>query len=166
MNHLLFAYNWKNRFLDSEPVVSRFPSNTCGNSDILPHNPAELHPAPCMCVVCHVHGSGPRCTLKQNVFSLILLIPLEELINQKRGIYRHHILYPLWFGPPFPYDVRILKGKVSLGPNQMKIDLRKVFMEIIIYFWKRKTMETLGHALMRTLIDTLWDPTNNIRIFV
>ena len=68
---------------------------------------------------------------------------------------RHHILYPLRLKPLFSNDVRILKPMVGLGPNQVKIDLRKVFMEIIIYFWKRKTMETLGHALMRTLIDTL-----------
>ena len=47
---------------------------------------------------------------------------------------KHFILYPLQLGPPFPNDVRILKSKVGLGPNQMKIDLKKVFMENITYF--------------------------------
>ena len=47
---------------------------------------------------------------------------------------RHHILYPLQLGSPFPNDVIILKSKVDLGPNQMKIDLRKVFMKNITYF--------------------------------
>ena len=77
----------------------------------------ELHPALCMRVVCHVCGLGSSRTSKQNVLSLILLILLPKLINQKRGNCRHCILYPLQFGPPFPNDIEILKPKVGLGPN-------------------------------------------------
>ena len=69
--------------------------------------------------VCHVHGLGPSHTSKQNVLSFLLLIPLAKLMNQKRSICRHRILYPLQLGPPFPNDVEILKSKVGLGPNQM-----------------------------------------------
>ena len=53
---------------------------------------------------------------------------------------RLRILYPLQLGPPFPNDGSILKPKISLGLNQMKIDLKKVFMESITYFWKNKTI--------------------------
>ena len=67
--------------------------------------------------VCHVHRLGPSHTLKQNVLSLILLIPLVKLTNQKMGICRHHILYPLRLGLPFYNDVEILRPKVGLGPN-------------------------------------------------
>ena len=135
VSHSPFACNWQTKFLGSEPVVAHFPSNTCGILNIrIPHNSAELHPAPCMHIVCCVHGLGLSYTLKRNVLSLILLIPLVELMNQKRGICRHRILYPLQLRPPFPNDARILKPKVGLGPNQMKIDLRKVVMENITYF--------------------------------
>ena len=62
---------------DSVPTVAHFLSNKGGNSDIrIPHNSAELYPAPCMCVVFHVHGLGPSCMLKQNVLCPTLLIPL------------------------------------------------------------------------------------------
>ena len=90
-----------------------------------------------MHVVCHVRRLGLSRTTKQNVLSLILLIPLVELMNQKRGIYRHHILYPLQLGPLFLNDVRILMPKVGLGLNQIKIGLRKVFMKNITYFWNK-----------------------------
>ena len=137
MSYSPFACNWQNRFWNSEPVVSRFPSNRGGNSNIrIPHNSVELHPAPCMRVMCCVRRLGPSCMLKQNVLSLILLISLVELTNQKRGIYRHRILYPLRLGLLFPNDGKILKPKVGLGPNQIEIDLRKVFMKNITYFWK------------------------------
>ena len=72
--------------------------------------------------------------MKQNVLSLILSIPLVELTNQKRGICRHRILYPLRLGPPFPNDGKILKPKVGLGFGQIQIDLRKVFRENINFF--------------------------------
>ena len=77
----------------------------------------ELHPFPCMHIICCVCGLGPSCTSKQNVLSLIILILLAELTNQKRGIYRHRILYPLQLKPLFPNDVGILKPKVHLGPK-------------------------------------------------
>ena len=48
---------------------------------------------------------------------------------------RHHILYPLWLEPPFPNDSKILKSKVGLGLDQIKIYLRKVFMENITLLW-------------------------------
>ena len=96
MSHLPFAYNWQTRFWDSEPIVTRFPSNARGTSDIrIPRNSIELHPTSCMCVVCRVRGLGPSYTLKQNVLSLFLLIPIAELMNQKKGICSLLILYPL-----------------------------------------------------------------------
>ena len=109
-----------NKFGDSEPVIARFPSNKGRNSDIrIPHNSLELHPAPCMRDVCYVRWLGPSCKSKQNVLSLILLLPLAKLTNQKRGICRHRILYPLRLRLPFPNVARIPRPKVSLGPNQM-----------------------------------------------
>ena len=113
-----FACNWQNKFWDSEPAVAHFPRNKGGNSDIwIPHNSSELHLAPCMHDMCHVHGLGPSSTSKQNVLSLILLILLVELTNQKRGICRHCILYPLRLRLPFPNDVGFLKAKVGLELN-------------------------------------------------
>ena len=73
----------------------------------------------CMCNVCRVRGLGPSCTPKQNILSLILLIPLAKLTNQKRGICRHCILYPLRLRPLFPNDARTLRPKIGLGPNQI-----------------------------------------------
>jgi len=70
-----------------------------------------------MCDVCHVRGLGPSRTLKQNVLSLILLILLAEITNQKKGIYRHLILYPLQLRPLFPNDAQTLRPKASLEPN-------------------------------------------------
>ena len=83
------------------------------------HDSMELYPTLCMHVMCHVHGLGPGRTLKQNVLSLILLIPLTKLMNRKRGIYRHHILYPLQLVPPLPNDAEILRPKVGLELNQI-----------------------------------------------
>ena len=77
MSHSPFAHNKQNKFWDNEPVVTRFPSNKGGNSDIrIPRDSMELHLALFMHVVCHVHGLGPSRTSKQNVLSLILLILL------------------------------------------------------------------------------------------
>ena len=105
-----FAYNWQNRIWDSKPIIARFSSNKGGNLDIrIPRNSAELHPAPCMRVVYHVRGLGPSRTSKQNVLSLIILILLAKLTNQKRGICRHCLLYPLQLGLPFPNDGKTLK---------------------------------------------------------
>ena len=39
---------------------------------------------------------------RNKMLSLIFLIPLAELTNQKMGICRYYILYPLRLGPPFP----------------------------------------------------------------
>ena len=74
---------------------------------------------------------------------------------------RQSILYPLQLRLPFPNDGSTLKPKVGLGLNQMKIDLRKLFVENITYFWKNKIIfgkeklqETLdwgyAYARMRT----------------
>ena len=140
VSHSPFACNWQNKFLDSEFVVTYFQSNKGGNSDIrISCNSMELHLATCMHVVRYVHGLGSNCTSKQIVLSLILLISLVELTDQKRGICRHRILYPLRFGPLFTNDVRILKPMVGLGPDKMKIDLKKAFMENITYFWTMQT---------------------------
>ena len=95
VSHLPFACKWQNKFWDSELVVARFSSNKGGTSNIqISCSSLELHPAPCMRDVCRVRGLGPSHTSKQNVLSLILLISLAKLANQKRGIYRHRILYP------------------------------------------------------------------------
>jgi len=132
-----FACNWQNRFLDSETVVAHFPSNKSGNLEIqIPRDSSELHPVPCMRVICCVCGLGPKHTSKQ-VLSLILLILLVDLTNQNKGICRHRILYPLRIGPLFPNDVGILKPKVSLGPNRIEIDLRKCFLGKCNSFWTK-----------------------------
>ena len=47
---------------------------------------------------------------------------------------RKHRLYLLQLGPPFPNDVEILKPKIGLGPDQIEIDLRKVFSEKYNFF--------------------------------
>ena len=120
VSHSPFACNLQNRFWDSEPIVAHFLSNKGGNLDIwIPSNSAELHPAPCMHFVCCVHGLGPSRTSKQNVLYLILLISLAKLTNQKRGICRDRILYPLPLGPLFLNDAKILRPKVGLGPNHI-----------------------------------------------
>ena len=112
----------------------------------IPSDFEELHLALCMRVVCHVRGLGPSHTTKQNVFSLILLILLVNLMNQKRGIYRHLILYPLRLGPPFPNDAEILRLKVGLGIIRLQIDLRGVTMKNIIFYEQINLfLETKGH---------------------
>ena len=106
VSHSPFACNWQNRLWDGEPVIACFLSKKGGNLDIrIPRNSSELHLAPCMRDVCRVRGLGWSRTSKQNSFSLILLILLAKLMNQKKRIYRHCILYPLRLGPPFPNDV-------------------------------------------------------------
>ena len=62
---------------------------------------------------------------------------------------------------PFPNDVGILKPKVGLRPNQIEIDLRKVIMKNITYFWKNnfffwkiKATKTLGHRYAYTRMCT------------
>ena len=86
VSHLPFACNWQTRFLDSELVITHFLSNTYRTLNIrIPRNSVELHPTLCIRVICRVLWLGPSCTLKQNVLSLILLISLAELTNQKRG---------------------------------------------------------------------------------
>ena len=118
MSHSPFACKWQNRFWDSELVIVCFPSNKGGTSDIrIPHSSLELHLTPCIRDVSHVSGLGPSRTLKQNVLSLILLIPLAKLMNQKRSIYRHHILYPLRLRPLFLNDVQTLGPKARLKSN-------------------------------------------------
>ena len=89
---------------------------------------------------CCVLWLGLSRTSKQNVLSFIILILLVELTNQKRGICRHRILYSLWLGSQFPNDGKILKPKVGLGFDQIKIDLREVFMKNITLLWANKTI--------------------------
>ena len=120
MSHSPFACKWKNRFWDSEPIVTCFLSNKCGTLDIrITRNSLELHPIPCMHDVCRVRGLSPSHMSKQNILSLILLILLVKLTNQKRGICRHQILYPLQLWPLFPNDARTLRPKAILEPNQI-----------------------------------------------
>ena len=105
-SHSPFACNWKNKFLDSEPIIARFLSNKCGNLDIrISHNSEELHLAPCMRVVYCVHRLGLSCMSKKNILSLTLLILLVGLTNQKMSICRYRILYHLQLRLLFPYDV-------------------------------------------------------------
>ena len=65
----------------------------------------------------------------------------EELEKGRKEISKgtciQRILYILWLRPPFLNDFRILKSKVGLGPDQKEIDLRKVFMKNITYFWNK-----------------------------
>ena len=103
VSRLSFACKWQNRFQDSEPIITCFSSNKCGISDIrIPCSSSELHPTPCMRDVCRVRGLRSSCISKQNVLSLILLIQIGKLTNQKRGICRHCILYPLQLRSLFP----------------------------------------------------------------
>ena len=118
--HSPFACKWQNRFWNNKPVVAHFSSNKGGTSDIrIPCNSSKLHPTPCMHDVFRVSGLGPSHTSKQNFLSLILLFPLAKLTNQKWGICRHRILYPLRLRPPFPNNAQTLRPKASLKPNQI-----------------------------------------------
>ena len=120
VSHSPFACKCQNKFQDSEPIVACFLSNKGRTSDIqISCNSLELHPALCTCDMCCVRGLGSSCTSKQNVLSLILLIPLAKLTNQRKGIYRHCIFYPLQLGPSFPNDNRTLRPKTSLESNQI-----------------------------------------------
>ena len=119
-SHSPFACKWQNRFWDNELVIARFLSKK-GRTSNIKKSYATLQsctpPLVCMmCVVCV--GLAHAAHQKKHVLSLILLIPLVKLTNQKRGIYRHRILYPLQLEPPFPNDVRTLRPKASLEPNQ------------------------------------------------
>ena len=78
----------------------------------------ELQPALCI-VLCALYVGLAQAVRRNKIFflSLILLIPLVKLTNQKRGICRHRILYSLRLGPSFPNDAKILRSKVSLGSN-------------------------------------------------
>ena len=58
----------------------------------------------------------------------------HKYIFHERTKCRHCILYHLRLGPPFPNDVEILKPKVGKWPNQIEIDLKKVFLENITLF--------------------------------
>ena len=55
---------------------------------------------------------------KQNFLSLILLIPLVVLMNPKKGIYRHFILYPLRLLMPILAKKKKLNNKKK--PNNIK----------------------------------------------
>ena len=104
-SHSPFACKWQNRFWDNESAVACFLSNKGGISNIwIPRSSSKLHPALCKRDVCCGHGFGSSRTTKQNILSLILLILLTKLTNQKRGICRHYILYALRLGPWFPND--------------------------------------------------------------
>ena len=118
VSHSPFACKWQNRFWDNKLVITYFPSNTSGTSNIrIPRSSPELPRTPCMRDVCHVRGLGPSHTSKQNVLSLILLILSAKLTNQKKGICRHYILYPLQLGPLFPNNAQTLRPKTNLEPN-------------------------------------------------
>ena len=120
VSHSPFACKWQNRFWDSEPVVACFLSNKGGTSDIrIPNSSSKLHPTPCIRDVCCVCGLSPSHMSKQNVLSLIILISLAKLTNQKEGICWHRILYPLQLRSLFPDEAWTLRPKASLEPNQI-----------------------------------------------
>ena len=86
MSHSPFVCNLQNRFWDSEPIVTCFLSNRGGNLDIrISSNSAELHPAPCMHVVCHVRGLGLNHTSKQNFFVSYSFDFISETHESKEG---------------------------------------------------------------------------------
>ena len=141
---------------------------------MISRNSTELNPASCMRVICRVHGLGPSRTLKQNVLPLILLILLAKLTNQKRGIYRHHIFYPIRLRPSFPNDGKILKPKVGLGPDQIINWLKEgfngkqySFMNKIKLFLKNKGHENLrtAYAYMRMHMQA-WYTRTHTRIHI
>ena len=93
----------------------------------------------CACV-------GPKLYVGTKCFVSYSFDSIKDAHESKKGHCRHRNLYHLRLRPPFFNDARILKPKVGLRPDQMKINLRKVFMENITNFWKRKVMKNLGHA--------------------
>ena len=52
-------------------------------------------------------------------------------MNQKRGICRHHILYPLQLGLPFPNDIEIIRLKVGLGPNYFLLEKQTLEIRLL-----------------------------------
>ena len=61
---------------------------------------------------------GKFCYLRRFILGLVeILKPLVE--QTMKGVCRHHILYPLQLGPPFPNNTRTLRPKVNLEPNQI-----------------------------------------------
>ena len=56
------------------------------------------------------------------------MVPIKQKLRCMRTKWTR-ILYPLRLGPLFPINVGILKPKVGLKPDQIEIDLGKVFSE-------------------------------------
>ena len=61
---------------------------------------------------------------KINWCFLLFIIYYYFILKDKNGKWsitmcRHHILYPLWLGAPFPNDCKILKPKVGFGLDQI-----------------------------------------------
>lgn len=83
-----------------------------------------------MHVVFSVRGLGSSCTSKHCFISYSFNF-VRGAHESKEGHMQTLHLYPLRLGLPFPNDVRNLRPKVGSRPNQMKVDLRKVFMENI-----------------------------------
>ena len=86
-------------------------------------------------------------TLQNNVFSSLCCHQSYWFCYRCR----HHILNPLQLGPLFPKDGSTLRPNVGSGLNQMKIDLRNVFVENITYFWKNKTI--FGKEMLQEILE-------------
>ena len=87
VSHLPFPCNWQTRFLESEPIITFFLSNTCGTSGFrISHNSTMLHLAPCMRVIYCVRGLGPSHTT--NCFVSYFFIFLFFIFGQSSQIKR------------------------------------------------------------------------------
>ena len=100
VSHSPFTCNWQKRLRDSELVVAHFASNKGGNSDILfPRDSTKLHPTPCICIVCHVHGLG----LSRKGYKMrSLQMPLFWFVSFVNGIKRikdKTFCFEIWLEP-------------------------------------------------------------------
>ena len=70
VSHSTFTCNWQTRFWDSEPIVTRFLSNTCEASDIrIPRNFMELYPH--VCVFFAMYVGWARAVCRNKMFYLL-----------------------------------------------------------------------------------------------
>ena len=80
MSHSPFARNWQTT------SVTRFPSNTCGTSDIrISRNSVELHLAPCMLVINYVRGLGPELYIEKKCFVSFSFDSISRADELKEG---------------------------------------------------------------------------------
>ena len=111
--------------------------------------------APCPVYVCCLPCAwvGLESYVEKKLFASYSFDSISGAHESKERYLQTLHFVPLTTRAPVPNDVEILQPKVGLGPNQIKIDLRKMFQENITlfmnkisYFWKIKTKESLRHV--------------------